>query len=139
MKRDLQTLVDFLYKETSFPDGCVLLTGTGVVPPDDFTLRSGDEIGITMDGIGTLRNTSRWPRSEAPGDDGGAQRLIVRQFCRAMLGYGVGFDRRARRQRRSPWPATETKKTASPGATSHRASERRRRALRWAANSSRSA
>lgn len=57
MKRDLQTLVDFLYKETSFPDGCVLLTGTGVVPPDDFTLRSGDEIAITIDGIGTLRNT----------------------------------------------------------------------------------
>ena len=57
MKRDLQTLVDFLYKETSFPDGCVLLTGTGVVPPDDFTLRSGDDIAITIDGIGTLRNT----------------------------------------------------------------------------------
>ena len=57
MKRDLQALVDFLYKETSFPDGCVLLTGTGVVPPDDFTLRSGDEIAIAIDGIGTLRNT----------------------------------------------------------------------------------
>ena len=56
MKRDLQTLVDYLYKETSFPHGCVLLTGTGVVPPDDFTLQSGDEIAITIDGIGTLQN-----------------------------------------------------------------------------------
>ena len=56
MKRDFQTLVDYLYKETSFPNGCVLLTGTGVVPPDDFTLRSRDQIAITIDGIGTLQN-----------------------------------------------------------------------------------
>ena len=56
MKRDLTTLVDYLYRETSFPDGCVLLTGTGVVPPDGFTLASGDEIAISIDGIGTLRN-----------------------------------------------------------------------------------
>jgi 2-dehydro-3-deoxy-D-arabinonate dehydratase len=33
------------------------MTGTGLVPPDDFTLRSGDEIDITIDGIGTLSNT----------------------------------------------------------------------------------
>jgi 2-dehydro-3-deoxy-D-arabinonate dehydratase len=57
MKRNLATLVDYLYRETSFPDGCVLLTGTGVVPPDDFTLEHGDEIAISIDGIGTLRNT----------------------------------------------------------------------------------
>jgi 2-dehydro-3-deoxy-D-arabinonate dehydratase len=57
MKRDLQTLVSYLYKETSFPHGCVLLTGTGVVPPDDFTLQSGDDIAITVDEVGTLRNT----------------------------------------------------------------------------------
>jgi 2-dehydro-3-deoxy-D-arabinonate dehydratase len=57
MKRELQTLVDYLYRETSFPNGCVLLTGTGVVPPDAFTLRQGDEIAITIEGIGTLRNT----------------------------------------------------------------------------------
>ena len=57
MKRDLQTLVTYLYKETSFPHGCVLLTGTGVVPPDDFTLQSGDDIAITVDEVGTLRNT----------------------------------------------------------------------------------
>ena len=57
MKRDLQTLVDYLYKETSFPNGAVLLTGTGVVPPDDFTLQSGDDIAISLDEVGTLRNT----------------------------------------------------------------------------------
>ena len=56
MKRDLASLVEYLYRETSFPDGCILLTGTGVVPPDDFTLQHGDEIAITIDGIGTLRN-----------------------------------------------------------------------------------
>jgi 2-dehydro-3-deoxy-D-arabinonate dehydratase len=57
MKRDFRTLVDYLYRETSFPDGCILLTGTGVVPPDSFTLAHGDEILITVDGVGTLRNT----------------------------------------------------------------------------------
>jgi 2-dehydro-3-deoxy-D-arabinonate dehydratase len=57
MKRDFRTLVEYLYRETSFPDGCLLLTGTGIVPPDDFTLKSGDEILITVDGVGTLRNT----------------------------------------------------------------------------------
>jgi 2-dehydro-3-deoxy-D-arabinonate dehydratase len=57
MKRKPQELVDYLYRETSFPNGCILLTGTGVVPPDSFTLQSGDEIAISIDGIGTLRNT----------------------------------------------------------------------------------
>jgi 2-dehydro-3-deoxy-D-arabinonate dehydratase len=57
MKRDPRTLVEYLYRETSFPDGCVLLTGTGVIPPDDFTLEVGDETSITIDGIGTLKNT----------------------------------------------------------------------------------
>jgi 2-dehydro-3-deoxy-D-arabinonate dehydratase len=57
MKRDFRTLVDYLYRETSFPDGCLLMTGTGVVPPDEFTLDHGDEISITVDGIGTLQNT----------------------------------------------------------------------------------
>ncbi len=49
-------LVEYLYRETSFPDGCVLLTGTGVIPPDDFTLCSGDEVEIQIPPIGTLRN-----------------------------------------------------------------------------------
>jgi len=56
MKRDLQSLVDYLYRETSFPHGSVLLTGTGIVPPDAFTLAHGDDVAITIDGIGTLRN-----------------------------------------------------------------------------------
>jgi len=57
IKRDLESLVEFLYRETSFPDGCILLTGTGVVPPDDFTLQLGDEVRVSIDGIGTLHNT----------------------------------------------------------------------------------
>jgi 2-dehydro-3-deoxy-D-arabinonate dehydratase len=56
MKRRLQELVGFLYRESSFPGGCFLLTGTGVVPPDDFTLCPGDRVEITIDGIGTLAN-----------------------------------------------------------------------------------
>jgi 2-dehydro-3-deoxy-D-arabinonate dehydratase len=57
MRRSPQGLVEFLYRETSFPDGVVLLTGTGIVPPDDFTLTAGDLIAITVPPIGTLTNT----------------------------------------------------------------------------------
>lgn len=56
MKRDPKTLVEYLYRDQTFPHGCFLLTGTGIIPQDDFTLRSGDLIDITIDGIGTLRN-----------------------------------------------------------------------------------
>lgn len=56
MKRDPRELVDYLYRETGFPAGCYLLTGTGIVPPDSFTLDHGDEIRITIEPIGTLRN-----------------------------------------------------------------------------------
>jgi 2-dehydro-3-deoxy-D-arabinonate dehydratase len=56
MKRDPQVLVDYLYRDQSFPHGCFLLTGTGIIPPDDFTLKSGDEIRISISGIGTLVN-----------------------------------------------------------------------------------
>ena len=56
MKRQHTELVSHLFRECSFPNGCYLMTGTGIVPPDDFTLRSGDEISITIDGIGTLTN-----------------------------------------------------------------------------------
>ena len=56
MKRDPRELVDWLLRESTFPNGCYLLTGTGVVPPDAFTLQPGDEIDITIDPIGTLRN-----------------------------------------------------------------------------------
>jgi len=56
MKRDFATLVQYLYRDNVFPAGCFLLTGTGIVPPDSFTLKQGDEIRITIDGIGTLVN-----------------------------------------------------------------------------------
>ena len=57
MKRKHTELVEFLCRESSFPHGCFLMTGTGLVPNDDFTLEVGDEIRITIDGIGTLVNT----------------------------------------------------------------------------------
>jgi len=56
MARPLDDLVDWLGRENDFPDGVILLTGTGVVPPDDFTLHAGDVVAITVDGIGTLTN-----------------------------------------------------------------------------------
>jgi len=56
MRRGLSELVEFLFRETSFPEGCVLLTGTGIVPPDDFTLVSGDEVRIEIEAIGLLAN-----------------------------------------------------------------------------------
>jgi 2-dehydro-3-deoxy-D-arabinonate dehydratase len=56
MKRDPKSLVSFLYRDNSFPKGCFLMTGTGVVPPDSFTLASGDQIRIVIDPIGTLAN-----------------------------------------------------------------------------------
>ena len=56
MRRDPAELVEYLYRETRFPTGCVLLTGTGIVPPDDFTLQTGDEVSITVPPIGTLTN-----------------------------------------------------------------------------------
>jgi len=56
LKRSPESLVEYLFRDNSFPNGCVLLTGTGIVPPDDFSLHSGDEIRITIDSIGTLTN-----------------------------------------------------------------------------------
>jgi len=56
MKRKPAELVEYLFRESSFPNGCFLLTGTGIVPPDGFTLRSGDEICIEIERIGLLRN-----------------------------------------------------------------------------------
>jgi 2-dehydro-3-deoxy-D-arabinonate dehydratase len=57
MKRTPQELVGFIYRESSFPHGCLIMTGTGIVPGSDFTLQSGDVISISIDGIGTLTNT----------------------------------------------------------------------------------
>lgn len=56
MKRKPEELVEYLYRSTSFPYGCFLLTGTGIVPPDSFTLQPGDEVRITIPPIGTLVN-----------------------------------------------------------------------------------
>jgi 2-dehydro-3-deoxy-D-arabinonate dehydratase len=56
LKRDPQTLVDYLLRDNSFSNGCFLLTGTGIVPPNSFTLASGDKIRITIEPIGTLEN-----------------------------------------------------------------------------------
>lgn len=59
MKRSLEELVSFVYRECSFPKGCLIMTGTGIVPGSDFTLHSKDEIKISIDSIGTLVNTVR--------------------------------------------------------------------------------
>ncbi|PYV01989.1 MAG: fumarylacetoacetate hydrolase [Acidobacteria bacterium] len=56
MKRTLKDLVSYLFREQEFPYGVLLLTGTGIVPPDDFTLMPGDIVEITIPEIGTLRN-----------------------------------------------------------------------------------
>lgn len=56
IKRPLPSLAEWLFRENSFPAGCYLMTGTGIVPPDSFTLQSGDEIRITIDPVGTLIN-----------------------------------------------------------------------------------
>jgi 2-dehydro-3-deoxy-D-arabinonate dehydratase len=56
LKREPAVLAAYLFRENKFPAGCFLMTGTGIVPPDAFTLRSGDEIQIAIDEIGTLVN-----------------------------------------------------------------------------------
>lgn len=57
IKRTFTELAEFLFRDNAFPRGVFLMTGTGVVPPDEFTLRSGDEIRITINPIGTLVNS----------------------------------------------------------------------------------
>jgi 2-dehydro-3-deoxy-D-arabinonate dehydratase len=56
LKRDPKELARFLFRDNSFPNGVFLMTGTGIVPGDNFTLASGDVIRIGIDGIGTLQN-----------------------------------------------------------------------------------
>jgi 2-dehydro-3-deoxy-D-arabinonate dehydratase len=56
MKRGHTELVEFLFRECTFPFGCLLMTGTCLVPPNDFTLQSGDVIIIRIDHIGELKN-----------------------------------------------------------------------------------
>ena len=57
MKRSLGELVGFLFRDNAHPHGVLLMTGTGIIPPDDFSLRAGDQIEISIDGIGTLTNS----------------------------------------------------------------------------------
>lgn len=57
MKRSLEELTSYVFRACSFPSGCLIMTGTGIVPPNNFTLQSGDEIKITIENIGTLMNT----------------------------------------------------------------------------------
>ena len=57
MKRSLKELSTYLFLELDFVHGCFLLTGTCVVPPNDFTLQENDIINISIDKIGTLTNT----------------------------------------------------------------------------------
>lgn len=62
LKRGLDELVSFVYRACSFPHGCLIMTGTGIVPPSNFTLLEGDVIIIAIDGIGELVNTVGAPR-----------------------------------------------------------------------------
>jgi 2-dehydro-3-deoxy-D-arabinonate dehydratase len=57
LKRSPESLVGWLLRDNSFPSGCFLSTGTGIVPGDAFTLLSGDEVRITIPPIGTLSNS----------------------------------------------------------------------------------
>jgi|GEM_PF-149631 len=59
MHRSLDELAGYLGRYNDFPDGAVLLTGTGIVPGDDFTLQDGDQVLIEIEGIGTLCNPVR--------------------------------------------------------------------------------
>jgi 2-dehydro-3-deoxy-D-arabinonate dehydratase len=56
LKRTPSELAEFLFRDNTFPTGTFLMTGTGIVPGDEFTLKSGDVVKITIDGIGTLAN-----------------------------------------------------------------------------------
>ncbi len=57
IKRSFEELVSYLFRSQTFPHGAILLTGTGIVPGDDFTLVAGDVIRIEISGIGTLENS----------------------------------------------------------------------------------
>jgi 2-dehydro-3-deoxy-D-arabinonate dehydratase len=54
--RSLDELVTFLRRHNEFPAGVILMTGTGIIPPSEFTLEDGDQVEISIDGIGTLQN-----------------------------------------------------------------------------------
>jgi len=56
MKRQFDELAGYLYRDNTFPHGCYMLTGTGIIPPGEFTLLSGDVIRISVAGLGVLEN-----------------------------------------------------------------------------------
>ncbi|MCH8830990.1 MAG: fumarylacetoacetate hydrolase family protein, partial [Planctomycetes bacterium] len=56
MARGFEDLIDWLFRDNDFPHGAMLLTGTGIVPADDFTLENGDVVSIKITGIGALTN-----------------------------------------------------------------------------------
>ena len=56
LKREPKMLVEYLFRDNSFPAGVFLMTGTGIVPPNSFTLESGDRVRITIEPIGVLEN-----------------------------------------------------------------------------------
>ena len=66
MKRSFQELVDALFCDLTHPAGAVLLTGTGVVPPDEITLRAGDEVRIAIAGVGVLQHPIYQRTTETP-------------------------------------------------------------------------
>jgi 2-dehydro-3-deoxy-D-arabinonate dehydratase len=57
IKRTFSELVEYLFRSQKFPHGAVLLTGTGIVPPDGFTLAAGDVVRIQISGVGCLQNS----------------------------------------------------------------------------------
>lgn len=69
MRRPLPELIEFLRRDNPLPGGTVLLTGTGVVPPDDVTLIPGQSVEITIRGIGTLRNPVAAANSKQPEEE----------------------------------------------------------------------
>lgn len=56
MRRPIAELLEYLYRHQQFKSGCILLTGTGIVPPREFTLKPADEVIIRIEGIGVLHN-----------------------------------------------------------------------------------
>lgn len=56
LNKSLEHLVGYLFRCQTFPDGVVLSTGTGIIPPLDFILREGDIVTIEVGGVGTLEN-----------------------------------------------------------------------------------
>lgn len=56
LKRGLEELAEFLFRDNTHPSGCLLMTGTGIVPPDEISLQAGDVVKISIEGIGELVN-----------------------------------------------------------------------------------